>query len=101
MGRIRPIGCDAQRRRRLRPHGLIRYATRYTQDMTCPNCKSTLPADSQFCSSCGARIAFKPPDLPSEPARFDSILAEANLHRMRPRWTDAEAKCIEVMRAAP
>jgi hypothetical protein len=70
--------------------------------MTCPLCKAKVSTGSLYCSSCGARtgavaVAVAEPADPHE----ESLLAEANLLRMRGRWPEAEAKCVDVMRISP
>lgn len=70
--------------------------------MVCPTCKASIPDSSRFCATCGAstgsaRIAVEEMNNP----KHESKLAEANLYRIRSRWTEAETCCIEVLREDP
>jgi hypothetical protein len=68
--------------------------------MTCPLCKAKVSTGSLYCSSCGARTGAVAVAEPADP-REESLLAEANLLRIRGRWPEAEAKCVDVMRISP
>jgi hypothetical protein len=75
--------------------------------MICPNCRTTVPDDSLYCFSCGAAIGkttsngTPPAVLAADTRQIESLLAAANLMRMRGQWKDAEARCVEVIRVNP
>lgn len=85
--------------------------------MICPNCRTTVPDDSLYCFSCGVSIGKAQSEAPeggvrssngapptllaADTRQIESLLAAANLMRMRGQWKDAEARCVEVIRADP
>src|SRR5437016_1454547 len=66
----------------------------------CPACKASVPEDGRFCTACGASMKKIDPPGPIDP-HAESLLAEANLLRMRGLWPAAEGKCIDVLRTDP
>lgn len=69
--------------------------------MICAKCQTDVSDDSRYCSVCGAsmRGAVAVAEMPDP--RTEAQLAEANLLRMRARWPEAEARCIDILRADP
>jgi hypothetical protein len=61
-----------------------------------------MASGSHFCSACGAKFGG-PASSPAtgSNSRAEALLAEANLLRMRSKWLDAEARCVDVMRLDP
>ncbi|MBM3495762.1 MAG: tetratricopeptide repeat protein [Armatimonadetes bacterium] len=68
--------------------------------MKCEACAATIPDDAQFCSACGTDVG-SPKRSEPVPADREISLAAANLLRLRKRFAEAEARCIEVLRADP
>jgi len=69
--------------------------------MQCVQCGSQIPDDAAVCPQCGAESSSlsQPPD---DAAReVYSLLAAANLARIRRAYEEATAKCIEVLRRFP
>jgi len=69
--------------------------------MQCLQCGSQIPDDAAVCPQCGAESSSlsQPPD---DAAReVYSLLAAANLARIRRAYEEATAKCIEVLRRFP
>jgi len=69
--------------------------------MICSKCQTSVSDDSHFCSACGAPTRGGVAVAELDDPHIEALLAEANLLRMRGRWPEAEARCIEVMRAEP
>ena len=65
--------------------------------IVCSSCWTGLPAESHFCSACGAQVSSTVTGV----QRLPALLSEANLYRMRARWVDAENRCIEALRLDP
>ncbi len=68
--------------------------------MKCHACAAELPDDAMFCSSCGTDMSTQSGGL-TGPSEHEAALAAANLLRLRRRFPEAEARCIEVLRADP
>jgi len=66
--------------------------------MKCPACATVLPDDAVFCFSCGTEIAASQEETSSN---LEIALAAANLLRVRGSYSEAERRCIEVLRADP
>jgi hypothetical protein len=69
--------------------------------MICQTCQAVVPDGSAYCSSCGAAFGADPGVAAANMRQAESMLAAANLHRMRGQWKEAEERCIEVMRSEP
>jgi len=71
--------------------------------MVCPYCGVEIPDNSRFCPECGAPLGEGLGE--SEGAEIEreiySLLATANLYRIRGLWQEAENKCVEVLRRYP
>jgi len=67
--------------------------------MKCSACAAQLPDDALFCSACGTELAAAVPPVHGDTAQV--ALAAANLLRVRGLHDQAEARCIEVLRADP
>src|SRR5438552_1445622 len=57
-----------------------------------------MASGSRFCSICGSSTEPVAVSRTPSSSRTDSLLAEATLFRLRSRWTDAEKRCVDVMR---
>jgi tetratricopeptide (TPR) repeat protein len=68
--------------------------------MKCDACAAVIPDDAVFCSACGTDVSARGRDLPG-PSEHETALAAANLLRLRKRYSEAEARCIEILRADP
>lgn len=71
--------------------------------MICPHCGAEISDDSRFCPECGAPLQEElsgAEELAMEREVY-SLLATANLYRIRGLWQEAENKCIEVLRRYP
>ncbi len=68
--------------------------------MKCHACAANIPDDAMFCSSCGTDVGAQAQRMPGTPGH-EAALAAANLLRLRGRHAEAEARCIEVLRADP
>lgn len=68
--------------------------------MKCDACAATIPDDAVFCSACGTDVARRS-DHPASPPEHEIALAAANLLRVRKRFNEAEARCVEVLRSDP
>jgi len=67
----------------------------------CPKCKTSIGDDVAFCSECGALVAEPPQDEPGNLHDIESLLAAANLHRMRGEWDEAIDVCMTILRREP
>jgi len=63
---------------------------------SCPACGRA--GEGPFCTACGASI---PPRCAPETPEVETLLARANLHRIRSQWEDAEKACVDVLRRDP
>lgn len=66
--------------------------------MTCHVCKAQIASGSRFCSICGSSTEPVAVTVSGGAARSESLLAEANLFRLRAQWTEAEKRCVDAMR---
>jgi hypothetical protein len=66
--------------------------------MTCHVCKSHIASGSRFCSVCGSTTEPVAVTAGASGGRAEALLAEANLFRLRLQWTEAEKRCVDVMR---
>ena len=71
--------------------------------MRCPQCGSGLPQGVTLCPECGARVMQEQANHAPEPVEGEirTLLAEANLLRLRRQYDLATAKCVEVLRRYP
>jgi ribosomal protein S27AE len=78
-------------------------ASREERQMRCPQCGSGLPQGVTLCPECGARVMQEHTNRIPEPVEGEirTILAEANLLRLRRQYDLATAKCVEVLRRYP
>jgi hypothetical protein len=61
-----------------------------------------MTSGSYFCSACGAKFGAPEGSAPApSTSRAEALLSEANLLRMRSKWLDAEARCVDAMRLDP
>lgn len=71
--------------------------------MICPYCGAQIADESRFCPECGAPLQDElsgAEGLEIEREVY-SLLATANLYRIRGLWQEAENKCVEVLRRYP
>ena len=71
--------------------------------MICGHCGAEIPDDAVVCPHCGAPIEERFGDAGDWGMEREvySLLATANLYRVRGLWQEAENKCIEVLRRYP
>jgi hypothetical protein len=61
-----------------------------------------VPSGSAFCGNCGGPVAVKPDTADARPTTdVRSLLARANLLRVRGQWEAAAEQCAEVLRLEP
>jgi len=63
--------------------------------MRCPECDTSLPTGSRFCTACGDPVS------PEAADETDRRLARANLNRVRGEWAAAAEECAAVLRGEP
>jgi len=72
--------------------------------MACKGCGETIPADAAFCPTCGTAIdtgSVEPYSLEQAEQEVHSLLAEANLLRVRGDWHKAILRCTDALRLLP
>ncbi len=69
--------------------------------MICPKCGAEIPKEARYCPECGALLSEEGAGELGLERDIFSLLAVANLYRVRGLWQEAEAKCIEVLRRYP
>lgn len=71
--------------------------------MICPYCGVEIPDNSHFCPECGAPLGENSGEVQGVEIEREtySLLATANLYRIRGLWQEAEKKCVEVLRRYP
>jgi hypothetical protein len=71
--------------------------------MRCPQCGSGLPQGVTLCPECGARVMQEQANHAAEPVEGEirTLLAEANLLRLRRQYDLATSKCVGVLRRYP
>ncbi|MBC7327354.1 tetratricopeptide repeat protein [bacterium] len=69
--------------------------------MICPYCGAEIPEDTRFCPECGASLSEETAGGENIEREVYSLLATANLYRIRGLWQEAENKCVEVLRKYP
>lgn len=71
--------------------------------MICPYCGAEISDDARFCPECGAPLQDEVSGAESAGIEREvySLLATANLYRIRGLWQEAENKCVEVLRRYP
>ncbi len=71
--------------------------------MICGHCGAEIPPDSPICPHCGTPIdeRFGEDGDWGVEREVYSLLATANLYRVRGLWQEAENKCVEVLRRYP
>jgi tetratricopeptide (TPR) repeat protein len=69
--------------------------------MQCVQCGAQIPDDTTVCSQCGAEVASLGLSREDAAREIYSLLAAANLARIRREYEEATARCIEVMRRFP
>lgn len=67
--------------------------------MKCSACAASLDDDAVYCSACGTEVAAAASTAPG--SGHEIALAAANLLRLRGNFDEAEARCIDVLRADP
>ena len=71
--------------------------------MICGHCGAEIPDDAVVCPHCGVPIEEKFAEVGDWGIEREvySLLATANLYRVRGLWQEAENKCVEVLRRYP
>jgi hypothetical protein len=67
---------------------------------TCPICKQVLSDDVPLCAACGSPVSASV-DGPTGAQDIESLLAAANLHRIRSEWDEAIEACMDVLTREP
>lgn len=67
----------------------------------CDDCRIILDDDVRHCPKCGGDVASDAPAPRSASSDVDSLLASANLHRIRAEWDSAIADATDALRLDP
>lgn len=66
--------------------------------LRCKDCRIVLDSDARFCPNCGRDLAPNTPGPKAGGADVETLLASANLHRMRSEWEAAIADATDALR---